>query len=183
MNILIGKKQIILASLVVALALAVFVNWYYTDSGVQLFPDKNSSQNSEKTNGNANNGEAEYVGNVSDNEYFASVRLSRNSAHDDALEELQAVLSSASENSQQLQDTAKAIEQISSYMQMETDIESLVNGKTGSECVAVISENTVEIIVNSNSLTDENVLHISDIVKQVCNNKFENIRISGKVFA
>ena len=64
---------------------------------------------------------------------------------------------------------------------METDIESLVTGKTGSDCVAVISENAVEIVVPSAALTDMNVLTISDVVNEVCSGKYENIKISGAV--
>ncbi|MBR3596819.1 MAG: SpoIIIAH-like family protein [Clostridia bacterium] len=178
MHVLLGKKQIVLAALVVALGLAVFVNWYYTDSGAELFPE-GSVSDEDKTPADSSNGEAEYVGNTEESEYFASVRLTRDSAHASALEELQAVIANAPEEGEAAQNTASAIEQLSNVIKMETDIESLVTGKTGNECVAVISEKTVEVLVPTSALSDSNVLTISDVINEVCGNKFENIKISG----
>ena len=45
MHVLLGKKQIVLAALVVALGLAVFVNWYYTGTDTRLFPEGDSQNN------------------------------------------------------------------------------------------------------------------------------------------
>ena len=179
MHVLLGKKQIVLAALVTALGLAVFVNWYYTDSGTQIFPEGSGNYNGIQAD--SADGEAMLVGNTSDSEYFASVKLQRDTAHAEAIDELQAVLTSATEGSDAAATTAKAIEEISGVIKMETDIESLVTGKTGSECVAVISDNCVEIVVPGSELSDTNVLTISDVVTEVCNGKYENIKISGAV--
>ncbi|MBR3767474.1 MAG: SpoIIIAH-like family protein [Clostridia bacterium] len=180
MHVLLGKKQIVLAALVAALGLAVFVNWYYAGTDTEIFPEGGITPD----NGisvEAPDGEAQYVGNTDNGEYFASVKLQRDAAHASAIEELQTVLTSAGEESDAAVSTAKAIEEISNVIKMETDIESLVTGKTGNECVAVISENSVEIVVPSAALNDTNVLTISDVVTEVCAGKYENIKISGAV--
>ena len=178
MHVLLGKKQIVLAALVAALGLAVFVNWYYSGSDTELFPEGSADHG---LSADAPDGEAQLVNSEDDGEYFASVKLQRDTAHAEAIDELQAVLTSAGEGSDAAATTAKAIEEISGVIKMETDIESLVTGKTGSECVAVISENSVEIVVPTASLNDSNVLTISDVVNEVCNGKYENIKISGAV--
>lgn len=181
MHVLLGKKQIVLAALVVSLGLAVFVNWYYSNTNTKI-PDSALSGDENQTEVlKTPDGAAEYVANPETEEYFASVRLTRNCAHDTALEELQTVLASASEDGEAAKSTAKAIEELSGVIKMEADIESLVSGKTGSECVAVISDNTVEIILKPEDLNDGTVLTISDIVGQVCEGKYENIKISGAV--
>ncbi len=177
MHLLLGKKQIVLAALVAALGLAVFVNWYYSGTDTELFPE--GLQQGDRISADSPDGTAELVGNTADTEYFASVKLTRDSAHADALDELQAVLTSAAAESDTAVATAKAIEALSCVMKMETDIESLVAGKTGSECVAVISENSVDVVVPTAALTDMNVLTISDVVNEVCAGKYENIKISG----
>lgn len=178
MHVLLGKKQIVLAALVAALGLAVFVNWYYSGTQTEIFPE-GSAENG--ISADAPDGEAQYVSGGDDGEYFASVKLQRDTAHAETIDELQAVLTSAGEGSEAAVSTAKAIETISNVIKMETDIESLVSGKTGSECVAVISENSVEVVVPTASLNDSNVLTISDVVNEVCNGKYENIKISGAV--
>ena len=176
MHILIGKKQIVIAALVTALGLAVFVNWYYSD-GTRLFPGTSSEQPAPE----ASDGAAQYVNGLSDEEYFATVRMNRDSARGDALEELQAVLSSAAEDSDTAAGTAKAIEQMSSEAKMESDIEGLVSGKIGSDCVAVISDNSVDVVVCKSALTDGAVLQINDIIRKVCGTELENVRISAAI--
>lgn len=176
MHLLLGKKQIVLAALVAALGLAVFVNWYYTGTDTTLYPE--GQQSDSGMSSDIPDGHAQLVGNTDDEEYFASVKLTRDSARADALDELQAVLTSAGTEA----DTAaasKAIEELSAVIKMEADIENLVCGKTGSECVAVISENSVDVVVPTAALSDMNVLTISDVVNEVCAGKYENIKISG----
>lgn len=176
MHLLLGKRQLVLGSLVVALGLAVFVNWYYTNTDIVMEPDSAVEETSQVSE--LDSGAAEFIS-VQDDEYFAEVKLNRTAAHDAALEELQAVLASAEVDSEVAVSTADAIEELSGTLKMESDIESLVSAKTGSECIAVISENTVEIVVNSEALTQTNVLQISDIISQVCSGKYENVKISG----
>ncbi len=173
MHVLIGKKQIVIAALVAALGLAVFVNWYYSD-GTRLFPGASTEPSQADPDG-----AAQYVNGLSDEEYFASVRMNRDSARGEALEELQAVLSQAVEDSEAASSTAKAIEQMSAEAKMESDIESLVSGKIGSACVAVISDNSVDVVVTKTALNDGNVLAISDVVSQVCGDGYENVRVSA----
>ena len=62
---------------------------------------------------------------------------------------------------------------------MESDIESLVVGKIGADCVAVIADNSVDVVVTKAALNDGNVLAISDVVSQVCGDAYENVRISS----
>ena len=173
MHVLIGKKQIVIAALVTALGLAVFVNWYYSD-GTRLFPGTSSDPSQASSDG-----AAQYVNGLSEEEYFASVRMNRDSARGEALEELQAVMAQTAEDSDAAADTAKAIEQMSAEAKMETDIEGLVSGKIGSDCVAVISDNSVDVVVTKTALNDSNVLAISDVVSQVCGEAYENVRVSA----
>lgn len=172
MHFIFGKKQIIIAALVTVLGLAVFVNWYCTENGVKL-PGFSSEKTEQRDSA------AEYVNGLTEEEYFASVRLTRDSTRDKAMEELKAVIASAGEDNSAAENTAKTIENLNNEAKMESDIESLVSGKTGSECVAVISENTVDVVVPDNILNDSNVLTISDVISQVCAGKYENIKISG----
>ena len=174
MHVLIGKKQIVIAALVAALGLAVFVNWYYAD-GTRLFPGSAGEQAGE----NRSDGAAQYVNGLSDEEYFATVRMNRDSARGEALEELQAVLAQAVEDSDAAVSTANAIERMSREVEMENSIESLVTGRIGAGCVAVIGDNSVDVVVTKSALNDGNVLAISDVVAQVCGDAYENVRVSG----
>lgn len=176
MHLILGKKQVLLAGLVAILGLAVFVNWYFLgDSRRPDIAGSNGVTEAEQKN----DGSAQLVGALTEDEYFASVRLSRDTARQESLETLNAVLVNAGEGAENTADTAAAIEAISKAAVMENDIESLVSGKTGGGCVAVISDNAVDVVVSSGALNESNVLTISDIVSEVCGDQYENVRISG----
>lgn len=177
MHVLLGKKQIVLAALVAALGLAVFVNWYYSGTDIRLFPENEVTNSGEEVDNY--DSAAKYAANTQENEYFASVRLRRDETHAEALEDLKSVVANAEIGGESENDAAKAIEELSNVIKMESDIESLVYGKAGCECVAVISENSIDIVVPTDSLTDMNVLTISDVIHEVCAENFENIKISG----
>lgn len=178
MHLLLGKRQLILAGLVVLLGLAVFVNWYFTGTDKQLSPEgaANAAESGE------NSGAAEYVNAEAETkpgDAFAAARLARNAQRDKSTEELKAVMASAGEDTDAAAKASAAIEDIAKTASVETDLESLVGAATGNECVAVISENTVNILVPSDDLNDDAVLKISDIISGVCGKKYENIRISS----
>lgn len=177
MHVLLGKKQIILAALVAALGLAVFVNWYYTDSNTRLFPEDSVGDTAESVD--RQNSAAQYASGSAQSEYFASVRLQRDESHAEALEKMQSIVANAEIGGDAESNAAKAIEELSMAIKTESDIESLVTGKIGCECVAVISDNSIDVVVPSDLLTDTNVLTISDVINEVCSGKYENIKISA----
>lgn len=176
MHVLIGKRQIILSALVVMLGLAVFVNWYFTGTDTELMPEgAASSENSEEKTG-----KIELV-NAEEGDYFASVRMQRASSRDETMEELRDVMAKNAQDSEAAVMVSAMINELSQAKQRETDIESLVLSTLGGECVAVISDNAVEIVVSRDGLSDESVLQISDIVNSVCGNDYENVRISTAI--
>lgn len=173
MHILIGKKQILLSALVVMLGLAVFVNWYFTGTDTKLDPE-GASPKQEANRDSA--GEIEYA-NADEADSFASVRLERTALRDESLEQLNSVLARSEQDSEAAVQAAAMINAISTAGQRESDIESMVSASLGGECVAVISGDTVEVVIGGEGLNDEAALKISDIVNTVCGGDYENVRI------
>lgn len=176
MHILIGKKQIMLAALVVMLGLAVFVNWYYTNNGTELFPEGaadagNTSQN--------DNGAAMFTSAEEEDEYFASVKLQRTASQSAAIEELQAVLASSEGAVEDIQSVSDQIAALTAAAKAEGDIESLVTAQLGGNCVAVVGDNSIEVIVSPSTLNGTSALVISDIINSVVGNSYENVRIAA----
>lgn len=161
MNLLIKRRQLILATLVVALGAAVFVNWYYTDNG-----DKVTTP--EETTGAEyvqNLGEAEYVnaeGNVSD--YFSEVKLNRQKSRDEALEKLNASLKTVETGSEEAQSITQSIDKMTAQIKLQSDIEALISAKLASECVAVINESSAQVVVGKGALVEDAALQIIDII-------------------
>ena len=161
MNILIKRRQLILATLVIALGAAVFVNWYYSGENSVV-------QGAEETTGTEyvqNLGEAKYVnatGEVSD--YFNEVKLNRQKSRDEALDKLNDSLKNASSGSEEAKTITQSINKLSQAIKTESDIEALISAKIGSECVVVLNENSAQVVADLKTITEDTALQIMDIV-------------------
>ena len=106
MSMIIRKKQIVSAVVLVALCSAVFINWYYSRPA-------SSSDTS-------NLGEAAYVNATAKptsspsekntmSEYFANCELRRKNAHDKALETIKSVISNKDSSEEAVSNATKAL--------------------------------------------------------------------------
>lgn len=177
------KTRVAVAAFVLLLGVGVMGNWYYenTDLSNKIEPLINSTQT--KTLG-----EAEYVdatteisteAKSSESEYFSSARVERQSARDESLDNLQAVVDSTDESEDAHKDAEKEIAKISSYISIENKIETLVTAKGVNNCLAVISEDgsRVDVIVDVQELSDSVILQIKEIAIEQLGCSFENVSI------
>ena len=180
------RKQLVIASLVVALAAAVFANWYYTngkgaEDGSSPLVTQTSGEVSDNTLGEArlvNSPETSAPAEENSGDYFASVKLNRNAAHDMALENIKAVMASVSDSAE-IDEAENSLDELSRNIKLESDIETLVSAKTGSECVAVINNDAIEVVVAASAIDDSSVMQIRDIVVSNSDIPSENIKIIG----
>ncbi len=175
----IKKRQLLLATLIVALGAAVFVNWYYTK------PDIEAAGNTAATSGvsneaqeGANLGDARYVissdvtledeaAQAQASEYFASAKLRRQTAHDEAAEALNDIIKDSSSNADAVKSATAMLKELSDCMTLESDIENLISAKVGCENLVILNKGNAEIIVENGSLDDVTVVQIKEIaVKQ-----------------
>ena len=173
MNLIIKRRQLILGTLVLALGAAVFVNWYYTNNG------KKSLVNSDETEYVQNLGEAQYVNaEAQGNDYFAELRLNRDKARDEAVGKLNKSLEKAVSGSDEAKSITTQINAISKQIKLENDLETLVSAKISATCVAVINDNSVQIVVEKGKLNESAPLLITDIVTANTDIEGANIKIS-----
>ncbi len=168
MNLLVKRRQLIMAALVVVLGAAVFVNWYYTQS-------KTADGNSTTADYVQNLGEAQFVNNTtgsaedanaSADEYFAKLKLNRDNAHEDAMDNINAVLDSAKVDSPLAESVAQSLDELNASIELEASVETLVSAKLGCGCLAVCGENGIQVVVEKGVLTEDTALQIRDIVLQ-----------------
>ena len=173
MGIIVKKRQLILATLIVALGAAVFVNWYYTRPNANL---KTGTQSATTTV--VNLGDAQLVNApTSNDEYFADAKLKRTAAHDEALETLNDIIKDASSSTQAVSSAQAKLEKISSDIKVETDLENAITAKLGSDCLVTINEDKAQVIVNKNTLNDTVSTQIIDIVTNQTDIRAENITL------
>ena len=84
---IIGKKQLLIFTLVGALGLSVFINWYYSNPKQDIVEPELTEKN--------NLGEAQYVNSnliTDSNEFFDNANMNRTKAHDLAKENLNEII-------------------------------------------------------------------------------------------
>ena len=182
------KRQLILASLVVALGAAVYLNWQFSDGrGLEV---TNILQSTDEL------GEARYVNNshfsdkpseeslsssVPDStktkKYFTEAQIERQKAHDETEEKLKNLLSTPNLNSDVKDKIISDIDTLSKIIKQESNIESLVKSKGFSVCLAFIQNSECNIIVNPGSLNENSVIIIRDIVASQSNIPSSKIKI------
>ena len=177
-RMIIGKRQIVLAVLVLALGAAVYLNWRFAESGGGL--DLTGALSSRTTSGSL--GDAKYVNQASSSASktsFSAARQDREKARNDAAALLNDTIKDAKADSAAKAAAVEKVTQLAKNIEIENSIETLVKAKGFADCVAVISDEKVNIVVASgeDGLLDSQVLQIQDIVRGQKNVSLENIHI------
>ena len=97
LNLIIGKKQIILAGLTVLLGAAIYVNYLYSSANSVKTSDKAAESTAEAGNygdvqfvsGEVSDGKEITVASTDSDEYFAKARLDKKQSRDESIEVLQ----------------------------------------------------------------------------------------------
>lgn len=173
-----SKTKVVASVLVLLLAVGIGGNWYWENSDI-------SSKISSITSSGKTLGEATFVdattevSQTTESEYFSTARVERQTARDETLETLQAVIDSESEDSEAHKVAAEKIAAVSSYIEIENKIETLVQAKGVQNCLAVVSEDgtRVDVIIDSAELTDALILQIKEIATSQLDCGFENVTI------
>lgn len=152
-----AKKQVLFFGLIVALAAAVYVNWYYTKPISQI---DNGPQT--ETTQPQNLGEAQYV-NAENRSYFDAATLKRTQAHADAQAGLQSVIDSADADENSKQEAREKLKELSENIKLEADIESLITAKSGGQCLVTLGD-TAEVILENGTLNDQIAIQIKEII-------------------
>ena len=158
---------------VLLIGAAVFVNY-------KLFYDPVDSMGYGDNNMQNNFGDSAQTGSNADENYFTATVLNRQQSRDEAIDVLKLV-SESDESSEEAKAEATAkISQIAVDMQNESNIETLVKAKGFEECVAIISENSVSVIVGAEELQAAEAAQILAIVYDTTGIRPENVSIINR---
>lgn len=96
--------------------------------------------------------------------YFSSVELDRKRTRDEALEVLQSVVDDDGSTEEARNKALAEITAMAKAMEAEANIETLIEAKGFSECVAVIKDDSASIVVRSDGLQTAQISQINEIV-------------------
>lgn len=168
------KKRAVVASVLLLVGAAVYMNWRYTDD-VNKNSDKILGQS---TMVNAE-GQEDAADAVAENDYFATARLSRKQARDSAISMLREA--EADENAQQSvrDEASQTLQVLAAYTVAEAQIENLVTAKGYRDCVVFMGADSVSVVVSppEGGLTATDVARIKDIVVNETDYSAQQIKI------
>ncbi len=187
-----GKRQLILAALVVSLGAAVYLNWQFGGGGGEITAVDGSVSDKELGTAQLVNGspivsgeesvissassiseehstptesEAVQTDTSPEEDYFSKACLSRQKTRDEAVELLNQVLNDSEATPEETQRAVEESADIAKNMLSESNIESMVKSKGYTDCVAFIQNDECNIVVGKSSeLTAQDAATIQDIV-------------------
>lgn len=176
------KRNAIIAGVLVLVCAGIYLNWLYGGTT----PDLTQTLDADKVLGestlvmNQSSDEARPVNaQQTGDEYFAQMRLSRQTARDEAVTLLQETIAYAEGEDTGI--TGRQLEKIVSDALAESEIESLVIAKGYRDCVAYISDDGISLAVASpeNGLSESDVSLLADIVLSQTDYNLSDIRVVG----
>jgi stage III sporulation protein AH len=173
-----AKKQLTMVTLVLALALAVYINWRFAnnDNNALQLTDVVADDQQQPVSANEETGddggkyyvEALFVSADEDNSgtYFTEARLNRTQSRDQALDTLQKSLQQTDLTQSEKDALTASLAAVANNITIEGNIESLVKAKGFEDCVAFINDAKVKIVVKANEggLSVSEVSQIKEIV-------------------
>ena len=164
---------VIAAVLIIGLAVYLNYHWFYDPAASLGYGDNNMDDN-------FNNSEATGGNTSEENDYFTSTALTRKQSRDEAIDVLTLIASSTDADATAKAEAQAKISAIATDIQNEANIETLVKAKGFEECVAVIGDGTVSVIVKAESLQANEAAQILTIVYETTGIHPENVSIINK---
>ena len=197
-----GKRQLVIAALVVALGAAVYLNWQFSGNdpaavaGTEESSTKQLGQttyvNTEVTSSGASKSEGknEESSKTTDKTkpaaaedadisgHFADERTKRSQSDAKAVETLSDIIEAASSSENAKKEAVAAAEELASNIKAQSDIESEIKSKGFEDAFVSINNNSCNVLVYGGKLDDASAIAIKDIVNRQAGTAFDKITVS-----
>ncbi len=189
-NFVIGKRQIMISTLLLILAVAAYLNWQFTSSeqAVSIMNFVNAKKTASKsyadyddeTDGESNYGEAELVSNKTQtsNDYFNQAKLQKTASHAEASDELHRIMTDSESSTDKKNEATNQALKLAEIEQQENSIENQVRTKGFADCVVYVDNGKVNAMVKTEKMTADQAAQIKDIIVGVTNVKPYNIVVT-----
>ena len=177
------KRNVLIAGVLVLACAGVELNWFYgrssTDLTKTLDVDKLMGESTLVLSDTNEPAAAAAAAAADGAESFAAMRLSRQTARDEAVALLQETIAYAEGGD--ISESDAQLQRIVADALAESQIESMVIAKGYADCVAYISQDGISVAVAApeNGLTQDDVSLVADIVLSQTDRKLGDIRIFG----
>ncbi len=185
-----GKRQVILAALVVALGAAVYLNWQFAGGNTVQMAGTTASEKElgqaqlvnadPSTSSVADSSEEMTTSSAASgsSDSFTQARLTRQKARDQSVELLEKVTSDVSSSEDAKKEAVTKAAEIAQNIQQENNAENLIKAKGFSDCVVYLQNGTCNVVVSKGDKEmSEAVMLIKDIVVGQTGVTYDKIKI------
>ncbi len=170
-----GKKAVLLATLVLALGAAIYLNYFFSDPSAMM-NGQTSQPDDDKTLGEAINVNTD-VAKPTAAEYFAGARKSREESRSEAVETVKELLGDVKATAEQKAAATAEVIAMTKAIEQESSIESLIKAKGYTDCIVYIADGNCSVVVQCETLTVQDTAKISQIVTAQSDIPAQNINI------
>ncbi len=159
------KKRAVVGAVLLFVCAAVYMNWRYAGSleDTSKVLGESTLVSGEKTG--ENNANVQQT--AKENDYFATARLSRKQARDNAISMLKDASTDENADQSVLNEASQTLQVLAGYTVAESQIENLVTAKGYTDCVAFMGAESISVVVeDEDGLDATDVARIMDIVVQ-----------------
>lgn len=171
-NFTLKKKHIAVASMMLMLSAAVYINYLYAAGDIEEFIDVDKNYgDSILVEGNADEAITDVAA------YFSEARISRQQSRDEAVATIENLYVAAENDEEQVSALAEKAGEIAANMELETKIESMIKAKGFDECIVYISGEYADVMVHTEGLLPTEAAVIKEAIIQETSVPVENISI------
>ena len=159
------KKRAVVGAVLLFVCAAVYMNWRYAGSleDTSKVLGESTLVSGEMTGETATAGQPA----ANENDYFATARLSRKQARDNAINMLKDASTDENADQSVLNEASETLQVLAGYTVAESQIENLVTAKGYADCVAFMGAESISVVVDdADGLDATDVARIMDIVVQ-----------------
>ena len=149
------------------------------ESTINELVENNMIESDETTNSNNTVSTSASVS-KSNNDYFSTSRLERDTMYSQMLETYENILNSSNSLETQKESASEEIKKINNVKNSIMICENLIKTKGFDDVVIFVNGESVSVIVEDEQLDTEEVAKIQNIISRELNAKVENIHISNK---
>lgn len=183
------KRNVVVVAIVLFVGAAVYLNWSYNNQSAGKTNDKNGDTGkvlgqTTLVSGSADedgDGDGEQVGTLENvgTGYFATARLNRQQARDNALELLQQAAWDEKADQAMVDEANESIQTMAAFTMSEAQVENLVTAKGYGDCICFINENSASVVVSStqSGLNENDIAKIVEIVREETGLTADKIKI------
>jgi stage III sporulation protein AH len=198
----VGKRQLVLAALVVALGAAVYLNWAFFGNGTQLpatqavtsgvsnrqygqtlqvnaSTSSGAKSSSKKSSSNVSKASSatSAAATATSDDYFSQARLDREKAQDEAKETIAKVFVNSNSDNTMKQEAVTKTASLMQNLIREADIENLVKAKGFQDCIVTLDNGQCSVVVKTKANSENDAAVIQDIVAGQTGLSYDKIKI------